>query len=87
MILIQGTRRRFTRFNHFEQTRPFHSSSFVFDGDVIDVKMKSIGAYYILFMDGEPVKRADFDESINIIFATPHLMIIFKKDLGKTPEK
>jgi peptidoglycan hydrolase-like protein with peptidoglycan-binding domain len=36
-----------------ENSRPWHSSSFVFDGDVLDVKMKPLaGQYHVLGADG-----------------------------------
>lgn len=38
-----------------ETARPWHSSSFVFDGDVVDVKMKALaGQYHVLNSDGVP---------------------------------
>jgi len=38
-----------TAFRYDETTRPWHSSSFVFDGEVVDVKMKALaGRYHVL---------------------------------------
>lgn len=34
-----------------ETGRPWHSSSFVFDGEVVDLKMKALAGYYRIFKD------------------------------------
>lgn len=42
-----------TAFRYDETTRPWHSSSFVFDGEVVDVKMKGlVGQYHVLNASG-----------------------------------
>jgi peptidoglycan hydrolase-like protein with peptidoglycan-binding domain len=50
----RSTRDYVTARHPFDETaRPWHSSSFVFDGEVVDVKMKALaGQYHILNSDG-----------------------------------
>ncbi len=38
--------RRLTSTDYHEESRPWHSSSFIFDGDVVDIKLKPLAGHY-----------------------------------------
>lgn len=51
-----------------ETARPWHSSSFLFDGEVVDVKMKALtGQYHILESSGLPTTNLRVSDSLTYV--------------------
>ncbi len=65
----QSTHDYVTKRHPFEETsRPWHSSSFVFDDEVVDVKMKALtGEYHVLDANGLPSRNLSETTSLEYI--------------------
>lgn len=53
-----NTRKYLTGFKYDENARPWHSSSFIFDGEVVDVKLKGLGGQYSI-LDANDILSED----------------------------
>lgn len=58
------------RHPHDETARPWHASSFVFDGDVVDIRMRALtGHYHVLGPDGVPTGVLTMTDSLEYVRA------------------